>query len=109
MSWGWKITLLFAGFVIFILFMVFRSLNQDFHLVADDYYKQEIEYQKVIDGIRNTKQLGDEFAVSYDSRTHKLLLQFPEDHKNSIKGEIHFFRPSDSGLDINIAIIYYVK
>ena len=104
MSWGWKIVLMFTGFVLFILFMVFKSIQQDFHLVADDYYKQEIEYQKVINGMKNARALGDKFDVKYDIRAQILQLNFPKDHTGDINGEIYFFRPSDSKLDIRISI-----
>ena len=104
MSWGWKIVLIFAGFVLLVLFMVFKSLQQDFHLVADDYYKQEIEYQKVINSMKNAISLGDEFDVKYDVRSQILSLSFPEDHRGDIVGEIYFFRPSDSKLDIRVSI-----
>ena len=104
MSWGWKIALTIAGFVLFILFMVFKALQQDFYLVAEDYYKQEVEYQKVIDGMKNAHLLGDEFDVNYDIKTQILHISFPKDHSGSIVGEIYFFRPSDSKLDLKIAI-----
>ena len=104
MSWGWKIALLYSGFVLFILFMVFKSVQQDFYLVSEDYYKQEIEYQKVIDGMKNARSLGDEFDIKYDIKTQILKINFPEEQTGKIKGEIYFFRPSDSKMDIRISI-----
>jgi len=104
LSWGWKIALLFSGFVLFILFLVFKSVQQDFHLVSKDYYKQEIEYQKVIDGMKNAQLLGDEFDVKYDIKTQILKINFPDTNKGKIKGEIYFFRPSNSKMDIRISI-----
>jgi hypothetical protein len=95
---------MFAGFVLLILILVFKSLQQDFHLVAEDYYKQEIEYQKVIDGMKNAQSLGDEFIVNYDIKAQIMHINFPEDHSENIDGEIYFFRPSDPKLDIRIAI-----
>ena len=77
MNWGWKIALLFSGFVLFILFLVFKSVQQDFYLVSKDYYKQEIEYQKVIDGMKNAQLLGDEFDVKYDIKTQILKMFKP--------------------------------
>ena len=104
MNWGWKIALTFVGFVLFILFMVFKSLQQDFYLVAEDYYKQEIEYQKVIDGMKNANSLGDEFDTNYDIKAQIMHISFPKEHSGGIEGEIYFFRPSDSKLDLKIAI-----
>ena len=65
MNWGWKIFLMTAGFVLFILFMVFRAMQQDFHLVYEDYYDKEIKYQGEIDNIKNARNLKDGLKIEY--------------------------------------------
>ena len=88
-----------AGFVLLILFMVFRAMQQDFHLVSDDYYDREIKYQGEIDNIKNARNLKEGLKIEYLLREGKVKLTYPPDHKNSIEGSIYFFRPSDSSLD----------
>jgi hypothetical protein len=104
MNWGWKIFFITAGFVLLVLFMVFRAMQQDFHLVYEDYYDKEIKYQGEIDNIKNARNLKDELKIEYLLREGKVKFTYPPDHKNSIKGSIYFFRPSDSTLDISFPI-----
>ncbi|MCB9190933.1 MAG: FixH family protein [Flavobacteriales bacterium] len=53
MGWGTRITLFYGSFVAFMLFMVVMAVQQDFDLVADNYYEQEIAYQDRIDQMNN--------------------------------------------------------
>ena len=104
MSWGWKIFMVFLAFVGFILFMVFRALNQDFHLVADNYYEKEIKYQGEIDMIRNARALDDQVRIDYRTADQVVVFTYPESQKDAIRGNIYFFRPSDSAEDRIFAI-----
>ncbi|MEM8895772.1 MAG: FixH family protein [Bacteroidota bacterium] len=104
MNWGTKIFLTFVVFAIIIMSMVAISVSQDFHLVSEDYYKQEIEYQDQIDKIQNYKQLEQPLAIKYWSKGRKASIQFPTSRKAELEGEIHFFRPSNGNLDFKVAI-----
>jgi hypothetical protein len=96
MNWGWKIFFVFLAFVGFVLFMVFRALREDFHLVADNYYEKEIKYQGEMDMIRNARNLREPLNVEYRPAEQSVVLTYPEDQKEAIKGKVYFFRPSDS-------------
>ena len=104
MNWGWKIFFITAGFILFILFMVFRAMQQDFHLVYEDYYDKEIKYQGEIDRIKNARELKDGLKIEYLVREDKVKITYPREQQKSITGSIHFFRPSDSRLDISFPI-----
>ncbi len=104
MNWGTKIFMSFVVFAIIIISMVVISVSQDFYLVADDYYKQEIEYQNQIDKIQNYKQLDQPLAIKYWSAGRKASIQFPIARTERLEGEIHFFRPSNGNLDFKVAI-----
>ena len=41
MSWGYKIMFLYLGFVAMILTLVVMSMQQDIHLVSENYYEKE--------------------------------------------------------------------
>jgi hypothetical protein len=100
MNWGWKIVVLYSGFVIMTLAMVFYFMGHEVDLVAKDYYKQEIEYQDQIDKINNTKSLKESIGFEYSEVQGTVKINFPNEHLNKgLNGKIHFFRPSDSGLD----------
>lgn len=105
MSWGWKIVFVYSAFVVMTLSMVIYFMGHKVDLVAEDYYKQEIEYQQQIDKMSNSKSLKEPigFEFSYTQRTVKL--NFPSgDLQNGLKGNIHFYRPSDSSLDRQIEV-----
>lgn len=104
MNWGWKIFFVTAGFVLFILFMVFKAMQQDFHLVYEDYYDREIKYQGEIDRMRNARALADQLKIEYLLAENKVKLTYPREHRKSIHGDIYFFRPSDSSLDVTMPI-----
>ena len=44
--WGYGIALFFTAFVVFILTAVFTSTKENIHLVTEDYYAEELAYQK---------------------------------------------------------------
>lgn len=104
MNWGTRIFISFAVFAAIIISMVVISFQQDIHLVADDYYKQEIEYQSQITKIENFKQLNQPLSIKYWSEGHKASIQFPVGNEDKPEGEIHFFRPSNGKLDFKVAI-----
>jgi hypothetical protein len=98
MSWGWKIALGYTGFVIFILYMVYRAVGVDFELVAPDYYSLEIAFQDQINKRENAVRAG--YDVEIFAESDGVALQF-KDFKiqDNWSGTVTFFRPSDSTLD----------
>ena len=48
MNWGKGVTIAFILFVGFIMFMVVGAFRENFDLVSDDYYLEEINYQDKI-------------------------------------------------------------
>ena len=100
MNWGVRITLSFIVFAGIIFTMVFISMNQRVNLVAEDYYKQEIEYEDQIDRIRNTNSLSSKPEIQMDVGSKQVIIKFPEELKGRLKdGHVLLFRPSDSRLD----------
>ncbi|TAF66131.1 MAG: nitrogen fixation protein FixH [Cytophagales bacterium] len=102
MNWGYRIFALYTGFVAFMIGMVVLSVMQtDIHLISKDYYKQEIEYQKQINKMKNKVALSTDFQMRIAEDTQKqLILQFP----TKVVGEILFFRPSDASMDFKVAL-----
>ena len=105
MNWGWKIVLVYSAFVVMTLGMVFYFMGHKVDLVADDYYKQEIEYQDQIDKMANAKSLKEPIAFKFSAAQRTVSVGFPIAHlQQGLKGNIHFYRPSDSDLDKQFAI-----
>ncbi|MCB0458727.1 MAG: FixH family protein, partial [Flavobacteriaceae bacterium] len=79
LNWGGAIVIVMALFMIFILQYVYRTITMDeydHHLVSEDYYKDELFYQKEIDKIKNANELPQNLKV--ENTTEGLTLIFPE-------------------------------
>lgn len=104
MNWGIKIGIGMGLFVALVITMVTISMQQkDIHLVASDYYEQEIAYQETIDKMNNLEKLGHKPVLEIQGAG--VIADFsslPE--FTSIQGKINFFRPSDPALDFNTDI-----
>lgn len=98
MNWGWRIALFLTLFISFILYMVIYSFGRTNDLVSDDYYNQEIQYQKNIDAQENGLYLARE--ISINSKKDVILIEFPKSFEAKIeKGDISFYRPDNAKLD----------
>lgn len=98
MSWATKIFLLYIGFVVIILTLVFTCVNQKVELESKDYYAKEITFQKQIDASVNLNSLEQplEFKIkgkSVEITIPKLLIT------RDFSGTVNFIRPSDATKD----------
>lgn len=104
MNWGWKITLVYLGFVAMIMTLVFKARSEKIELVAPDYYAQEVAYQHRIDATKNARKLSQPMTVRIESNT--VVVQMPMECLGKIEsGEVHFYRPSDVSLDQKTPLI----
>nr|WP_299339696.1 FixH family protein [Allomuricauda sp.] len=105
-NWGTGIVLAFIGFISFIMYFVIRMSMDDranHDLVTDDYYKQELVYQKEIDAERSAGKM--EASLEILRSDQGLTVVFPDqfDVKN-ITGTVSLYRPSNKHLDFNFPI-----
>ncbi len=103
MNWGLKITLLYLGFVGMILTFVVKASMQDFHLVTENYYEAELQYEDQIQKIKLTSELSAEIDIQYDANADKIMFKYPPQFEE-ISGNILLYRPSNSNLDQTIEI-----
>jgi len=102
-NWGWKITLLYSSFVIFILSLVAFASFQSFDLVEKDYYSKELAYQRQIDKTARTN--ANPASISVIKNDNAGLLELAFDMTPGLPaGSIHLFRPSDRRLDYKTEI-----
>ena len=105
MHWGNKIILSFIIFALLIFGMAYICFQQEIYLVAPDYYQQEIAYQEHIEKTKNSQSLTQPLTLEYQAGSGYIVLTFPESVKSSdIRGEVHFFRPSNARLDIKMPV-----
>ncbi len=97
-NWGTGIALFYVVFVLFMLGNLIFSSTIPINLVAEDYYVQELQYQDKIEMIKNTQKLQEQPILQYADNS--FLIKLPSLFKSEdIKGDLHFYRPSDSKLD----------
>jgi nitrogen fixation protein FixH len=90
----------FGGFaVLMTYFAIIASRNKE-NLVVKDYYKAEIEYQKQIDKMANTKALPSQPAV--EANADGVDVFFRSDIKSFSKGFVTLYRPSNPNQDKSI-------
>ncbi|MFA7289655.1 MAG: FixH family protein [Melioribacteraceae bacterium] len=103
LNWGSGIAITYILFMAGVLVLVFIFMNQDVHLVTDDYYAKEIEYQNQIDKIERTKLLTEQPEVSFNNGL--FIVSFPKSVKSIVNGKIQIYRPSDANLDRTVDIL----
>ncbi len=101
-SWGSKIAAAYLLFVTGILFLVFKANNENYDLVTENYYEEELKFQNVIDQKQRASALSALPQVGF--KNGEMVIQFPEEfaHKK-VKGELYLYRPSDATKDIRKA------
>ncbi len=102
-NWGYGIAIFYSVFVLALVFQVFKSTQYDHSLVSDKYYAEDIAYQEHYDKLANSQSLEQEVSVSQNGSKSAVEIQFPKDLSN-IRGEIHFFCPSDSRQDFRVPV-----
>lgn len=103
LNWGSGIAIFYTCFVLAFVFLVFKSTQYDNSLVSNDYYADDLKYQEHFDKLLNSSLLVQDLKIWNKTQKQEVELLFPA-IGGEVKGEIHFFRPSDSKLDFKIAI-----
>ena len=102
-NWGHGIFVFLNIFVLSMVFVVYKSFQQDNALVEKEYYPKGLEYQKQIDRIRNAKAMDEKIVV--ETMPKHVLITYPHSFKgNKPDGKIFFYRPSDDKGDMEIAM-----
>jgi hypothetical protein len=105
-SWPTGIIIAITAFVIFILSFVYKVTfmpEYDHHLVSEEYYKDELNYQQEINKENKGVALKENIKIKKDSLG--LTIIFPVEFEPSkINGTISFVRLSNDKIDFNIPI-----
>lgn len=102
-GWGWKIALLYGGFVVLIASLVIASSHQHFDLVSKDYYGEEIAYQKVIDAGRNQSTLSSPLSIHANGQA--ITIDFPNEFRSkALSGQVVFYSPVNAEWDRSFKI-----
>ncbi|NIG52464.1 FixH family protein [Chitinophaga sp. Cy-1792] len=101
MNWGYKIIIVFTLFAAGMLTLVTKSMRTKIDMVTNDYYSEELKYQDIIEGRNNAGRLSAPVKVTQPGEA--VAVSFPEELiGRSFKGNISFYRPSDSNKDFTV-------
>ncbi|MFB6455935.1 FixH family protein [Chitinophaga sp. Hz27] len=103
MNWGYKIIIVFTLFAVGMLTLVTKSMRTKIDMVTNDYYSEELKYQDIIEGRNNAGRLSAPVKVTQPGETVSITM--PEELiGRAIKGNISFYRPSDSNKDFAVPL-----
>ena len=102
-SWPFSIAIFYSFFVVIFIAFMFYSFDNNIQMVTENYYEKTLNYEEQITRIRNTNALKTKPVFNANKATKEIYLIMPENFdKETVKGKITFFRPSDSNLDQTI-------
>jgi len=82
------------------------TLGHRVDLVAEDYYAQEVGYQRQIDTQRRSRALTEKPTWQVDPARAALVLRFPEALRPRMQAvQMCLYRPSDKALDRTIPVL----
>ena len=98
-NWGHKILMVYLVFVGGILLLAFKSSQQKFDLVQQDYYGAELKYQEVINATKHASELGIDLGLVVRGSFLHITLP-PIFQQSETKGEVHLYCIADEKGDL---------
>jgi hypothetical protein len=98
MTWGNKLILVFLAFGTFMGTLVYKCMQSPVSLVSKEYYKDELNYQQVIDGNNSAAGLSAPVRLTQDESV--VQLELPAEMKErSPEGRVWFYCVSNGSND----------
>jgi hypothetical protein len=102
-NWGHKLTIGFMAFATMIIYLVVQSMHTKYDLVSKEYYKEELNYQQVIDGTSRANQLSSRATVTQTN--DQLIIELPAEMKQkAITGSLLFYSADNAQKDKTIPL-----
>ena len=103
MNWGQKLILVFVVFASGMIYLAYRCTRINTDLVSREYYKDELRYEDVIDGMRSANALSSKTRIVQQNET--IIVQLPKEMKNKkVIGNIWFYCAADAKKDRHLPI-----
>ena len=99
-NWGTGLTFFIIAFIGTLIFILYKSTQYHESLVINNYYEEDLAYQKVMEKKQNTADLPVQVKVDYNNEAQKINLTFPTDSTNNIFGQVLLFNPISDKLDV---------
>ena len=101
MSWGNAIILIFILFAGFIGTMVYLMHLERIDLVRDDYYQDEIAYQRQINRVANSRHIDAMTFIQYLPTSNEIRLTLPDSLQ---RDTFLLYRPADRRQDVRLGL-----
>ena len=102
MNWGHKITIVFVAFAVLIGTMVYKCTQQQYDLVSEDYYNQELKYQDKIDGSKLAATIS---PVTIAHTESDVIIKMPGELKGeAVEGEVWLYCASKASNDVKLPL-----
>ncbi len=103
LNWGTGIAATLVLFVGMMAWFAVRAMNNQAELVTENYYEQELTYQRDID--RMSRSLRPEERVMITTENGGIRLHFPENAQGKrVEGRLFLMRPSDLKADRTVDV-----
>ncbi|MGD0814094.1 MAG: FixH family protein [Verrucomicrobiota bacterium] len=102
--WPVGLVLFFIVFASYIVGFVIFACRQKMDLVREDYYDQEIRFQKQIDRVQRSAPMLANADINYDRAGDVVTVRLPSVKDELIGGTVSFYRPSDATLDNSVEL-----
>lgn len=101
LNWGYKILFVYLSFAGCILYLVYRTSLENRDLVSENYYEEELAYQKIIDLSKNTAKLSAAVEVEIDQVNNALQIRLPSEFSkiNSV-GKWNLYFAANRKMDV---------
>ncbi len=93
---------IFAAFGIFISgvgVFLFIAFSQNFDLVEDNYYEQDLVYDAQQERAQNGLDFGRDLKVEYNRASKNISVDFGANMRGPLQARVQLYRPADAGLD----------
>lgn len=97
MNWGKGITIFMVAFMAFIGSMVYYAFTKNADLVQEDYYENEINYDKNKESKANYDVMEEKVMLT--QKEEGVVLEFPGHIVLADEGKITFYRPDQKKFD----------
>ncbi len=98
LNWGSGIAIFYVCFMAAMIGMVIKSTYNQTHLVVENYYQKDLNYEAFRSKRENAKRLKNDISIAYDSQSKQIEVKLPA-HMVSASGTITLYRPSDKHHD----------
>ena len=98
LHWGRGIAIFLTLFIGFILTLVVKAHQTKSDLYAEDYYRQEVNYQQTIDAKTRGKHFEEQFSIT-ENDNGDILISYPDWMNRKVNAQVAFYRPNNAKLD----------